>query len=102
MDIKLDIDAQQINDMVSKAVIESAIGDALKSSIDEQVKKLNRGWDSPLDSIVRQEVQAACFRILREEYKEEIESVVKDKLAEQITGDFIGEIMIAALDKIRD
>lgn len=102
MDIKLDINAAQINDMVSKAVIESAIGDALKASIDDQVKKLSRGWDSPFDGVVRKEIEAACFRVLREEYSEQIESVVKEKLAAYITGDFIGEVMMAALEKMRD
>ena len=100
MDIKLDITPEKINEYVANSVIESSIGEALKKSIDDQIQKLNRGWDSPLDKVVRSEIESACYRILRDEYKEQIEQSIKDILPKYITNDFIGEIMQNALNNM--
>ena len=56
MELNVNIDPEQINKMVADAVLESALGDAVKKVINEQVKKLSSSYNNPLDSVVQQHI----------------------------------------------
>lgn len=96
--IKVAIDADAINKMVSEAILNSALGDAVKAAIDREVVKVTRAYDNPLDRLVEQEIARLVGQLLRDEYQETLKKQLSAILAERVTSDLICELMYKALN----
>lgn len=98
INVNVDIKPEDINQMVSSAVLKSALGDAIKKQIDEAIAGLNKSWDNPLKKTVDTFVNNIVHEILVREHKDTIAQIVR----EQITQDTIQKICQKAWDKLTD
>ncbi len=85
MEIEVNVDPKQINEMVPKAILESAIGERLTEAVQREVKKLSMSFDNPLQPVVAAEMRIIMLAILRDEYAEQIRELVRQKLSEDFT-----------------
>ena len=93
MELNVDIDPEQINKMVADAVLESALGEAVKKTIAEQVKSISSSYNNPLESVIRKYMQDMVEQVLIKDYGKELKAKVNTAVASKITDDFIGKII---------
>ena len=56
MEVNVDIDSEKINEMISKAVLESCIGETLKNQIKESMHEINRSYDNPIKKEIKRHI----------------------------------------------
>lgn len=97
--MSLDITPEAVNQFVANAILKSALGDAVKKSVDEAVAKLGRSWDNPIDTVVKGEISRLVTEVIRETYAESLKAQVTEKLAGKITDEVVGNIIDKAIEK---
>lgn len=95
MDIKVDINAEVINKAVVDAIINSTLGVQIENAIKEELKKLS-GWNynyqKTFENVIHCEVEKLMRNLVQTQYKEMVETVVKEKLSEQFTSELVGKL----------
>lgn len=99
MDLKIDINPEDINKMVSEAILKSAIGPALTKVIEEEVSKLSRSYDNPIAPVVRQIIHQTIRDLILNEFKEPIEKHVRENLTAEIQTQLASKAWDALLNK---
>ena len=100
MDLKIDIKPEHINKMVAEAVLNSAIGEQVEAVVKKNVKELGRGYDNPIDAVVKKHISDLIVSILATEHGEELKKQVKEAVSEKITSEFVSKIVDAAWSKM--
>lgn len=95
MEIKVDVKPEDINKMVSEAVLNSAIGTEIKKVIQDCVSKLS-DWNSPMKKAIEDVVHKEIIAIVQKEHGEKIKAAVQA----QITDQMVSEISKAAWDSL--
>lgn len=95
----LEIDPQAVNQLVADAVLKSALGEAVKKAVDKEIAGLTRGWDNPLESVVRNHVAELAREVLRTDHGEAIRERVRQALATKLSDDFIDRVCEQAASK---
>lgn len=85
MELNVSIDPEQINQMVTEAVLQSSIGAAVNTSIENYVKKMSSAYNNPIDDVVKSEVSKAIKKVVEEKMGGVIEAVVREKVTEEFT-----------------
>ncbi len=85
MDIKVDISPEAINKAVADAIINSAIGEELDRVIKDQVSKLGRSYDNPIEAVVKNEIGDCIREVVRTQFIEQIRAMVAEKVTEKFT-----------------
>lgn len=94
---------EQVNDFLSKAVLESNIGEAVKDSVEKSLKSLTSSYENPFDKVVKEQVINLIQEQISSTYRPIIEEQVKTSLEKSLTDRIVGEIVNSAIDKmIRD
>ena len=93
MEIKVDVNPEDINKMVSEAILKSAIGDKIKEVIQESVSKLGN-WDSPMKKAIEEVVHKEIIRIVQAEHGEKIKMAIRALITDQL----VEEVCKAAWD----
>lgn len=88
---ELAIDPEAINRYVADRVLESALGDVLRKVVDEEVKKLSTSYNNPIAPVVQRFIADEVRRLITEEFKEQIEAVVRERVTEQFTADLLAK-----------
>ena len=96
MELSLNVSPEAINQMVSTAVLESAIGAALAEAVQKQLKDITTIWNNPIDPIIRKEILLTIQRVVQNDFKSIIEETVKVHVTKNLTD----EAMKALLDKV--
>lgn len=89
MELQLNISPEQINEMVSQAILDSAIGEQVRKAVEDKVKDLSRAYDNPIHKIVEKEIGREVERLVREEFGAQVKAAVKEKVTEQFTSDLM-------------
>src|SRR4051794_22601261 len=90
MEMEVKIDEEGLADKVSDAILASVLGPALDKGIREAVEKALKGdrlYGHP--SIVERVVNTAIERAVREFVNDRFEEVIKPKVQEQMTDEFL-------------
>lgn len=80
----LAVDADAINKALTAAVAKSAIGGQIMKFIDSEVERMTRGYDNPLERIVRDEVLKLVSNLVRDEYGDRIKEMVRARFSDEI------------------
>ena len=96
MALEVNIDPQQINDYLSRAVLESAIGQAIKDQVVAYIKKMESTYDNPVKGAVEREVFQLVTTVVHEQFRPQIEAAVREYMTEAV----ITEVAKKALDKL--
>lgn len=104
MDLKIDINAEEVNQHVTAAIINSALGEKLKAQIEETLKKtLFPGYGDPkiVEQVVKEEILQCLRRMISsDEYREKIKATVEKWFTEKMTDQIIGELLGDIWDKL--
>lgn len=93
MEVKINIEPEQINQMVSQAILESVIGEKMKAAIEKELAKLSSSYDNPLEKVVAEEIRIILIDLLRSEpYYEQINAAVKKELTEEAIAQILGTV----------
>lgn len=93
MELNVQINPDDINKMVSEAVLKSAIGEELKKAIAKQMEQLGRTFDNPVEHVVNQHVRDMVQGVLIGTYTERIRERIHQAVAAKITDEFIGKVI---------
>lgn len=85
MDIKVDINPEQINQAISEAIIKSAIGEQLEKVIKAEVAKISTSYNNPIEAVVRNHIHEAVRDVVKEQYAEKIKELISAKVTEEFT-----------------
>lgn len=97
--MELKIDPEAVNKFVADAVLNSAIGDAVKKAVENELEKLTSVYNNPFESVVRTHVTGIALTVLREEYDDVIREKVAAALAKSFSTEFINRICDKALER---
>lgn len=97
----MELTAEQINDFLSKAILESQIGEAVKASVARVLADLNKTYQNPFDGVIQRHVMDLIDKELREHYAPLVEERVKESLSKSLTDEVIQKIVDAGLDRLR-
>lgn len=84
MKVDVKIDPEQINAMLVTAILGSAIGEEIQKAVDEEVARLSRSWDNPINKCVERVVNEQIYTLVRDEYGEAIKETVRNCVTEEI------------------
>ncbi len=97
--MELKIDPEAVNKLVADAVLNSAIGEAVKKAIEKELANLSRSWENPLEIVVRHHVADIARKVLIEEHGQAIREKIAAALAEKLSNDFIDRVCEKAAEK---
>jgi len=95
--IEVKIDPEDINKMVSEAILKSALGAEVKEAIQKTLANLNSNFNNPLTKVIERHIEDMVIKVLSEDHREEITKLIKETLSEKLTSDFIHKIVMAGL-----
>lgn len=88
MQIEVDIEANHINEAVSKAVVDSELGVAVKDRINKFLNEEKRYGDSNLNDAIKQAVDGTLkdlvTSMIRDDYGPQIREKIKELLTEEV------------------
>ena len=88
------LDPDVINKYVAQKIVESSIGEALKTEIDKEVGRISSKFDNPMKPVVAQAIAAAAREYLDSpEVKARLKTVVEAALTDEALGEFIQKIV---------
>jgi FixJ family two-component response regulator len=93
---------EQVNDFLSKAILESKIGETVKKAVDRAIEQLSRGYDNPFDGAIKSEVHALIETEIREKYRAQIQERIEKSIATVLTADFLDTFVAAGLKAVKD
>jgi len=100
MDIKLDINPAEIQEAVSKAIIDSSIGDSIKKAIESLIKneyKFNR--------VIEGQVESHFSAIIRdwlmkdETIRDKVKALISDKLTDEAMSILVNKLWDNMINK---
>ena len=98
--VNVGITAEQVNQALAKAVLESAIGRELKKIVDAKAEEFRRGsWNNPLENAVDEEMKRLVMQVMAQEFGPHIKQRLKELLTEKITDDFVSKLWEKALER---
>lgn len=93
---------EQVNEFISKAVLDSQIGVAVQESVKRVIAELTKTYNNPFDVVIKKHVDEEIERILRTVYADQIEIGVKAAMAKVFTAEYITKIADAGLERLRN
>lgn len=94
--VAVTVDPAAVNDYIAKQIIDSALGERLKETVDEALKALGRYGNDPLKSAVISEVQKQIINLVQTEFAPQIEAAVR----EAMTPEFINNLATGFVSSI--
>ena len=94
------ISPEDIQRQIVDAISKSAIGDELHKVVKEEAERISRSFDNPLKGVVTTLVHAELTRIVREDFKDQIEKAVREALTPQFINDLVSALFAAWHEKI--
>ena len=95
----IEIDPQAVNQLVADAVLKSALGDAVKNAVAKEIANLSRGWDNPLEQVVRSHVAEIAREVLRANHGDAIRERIRQALATKLSDEFIDRVCDSVASK---
>ena len=97
----MELTAQQVNDFLAKAVMESQIGAVTKAAVQKAVDEMSKSYQNPFDGAIRSHIQILIESELKTVYKPVLEAKVKELLTRTLTDELIEKIVDAGIEKIK-
>ncbi len=98
--MSIEISPDQINEYISKALLDSAVGEALKTVIDKKVKELGLSYNNPFEPIVQQYILQAAKELIESQFKEAIAKKVQESLTDEVMARLVDAAWGAIIDKM--
>lgn len=100
MEVKVNVEASHVNEVIAKAVVESQLGVALKDRIEKFLNEEKHyggpSFSKAMEQAVDSELQTIVMKMINTEYAEKIRAAVREKLTE----DVITALVTKAFEKL--
>lgn len=100
--IEVNINPEDVNKMVSEAILNSMLGEAVERAIRQEVDKFSLSYDNPVKDIVSSHVRGLIKKVLAEDKDGVLKSLVESALSKFLTDDAIGAIVQAAFVAVQE
>lgn len=97
----MELTPQQINDFIAKAVLDSAIGEAVKAAVDKVLSDLQKSYNNPFETVIKSHVTSMIDKVLATQFAPQIEAGVKAALDKSLTDEVLKSITAAAIERLR-
>lgn len=102
MEIKVDLEANAVNDAIAKAVVESRLGVALKERIESFLNEKHHynslSFSDAMTKAVDAELKNIVIQLINTEYREAIQQKVREKLSDEV----LWAMVDRAMERLRD
>ncbi len=98
--MEVNIDAEELNQAIVTAVLDSALGAHVKNIIEDELDKFTSPHGSPLKKALEVEIQRLIMMTVRDDYGETIKAKMKEILTDQAVGDAVAAAWAALEDKL--
>jgi hypothetical protein len=92
MEIKVDVNAEQINQAVAEAIAKSVVGEKIKEFIEKSLKDMTSSYGNPIEPVVRNLVLESVRDYLVANYKPKLEELVKQRITDEMVAAFIDKV----------
>jgi hypothetical protein len=95
MDIKVDINPEEVNKAVSEAIIKSTIGAELEKAVQAQVKILTSNsfqYKNVFENIIKREIEVTLRDLIQDKYSQQIKEFVTANVTENFTADLLNKM----------
>jgi uncharacterized membrane-anchored protein YjiN (DUF445 family) len=96
----MQLTGEQINEFLSKAILESQIGEVVKAAVARSIAELSKSYNNPFDSVIRRAVDDLISKEVEATYRPVLEAGIKEKMAQYMTDDVVQNIIQAATEKL--
>ena len=100
MDIKVDINPEDVNRFVVEAILKSTLGEEVKRVVERKIGELSNSWNNPLDGVVRQHIERCISSLLQDTYRETIRTKVAAAMAGKLTDEWVEKMTMAAFHAV--
>lgn len=97
----MELTGEQINEFLSKAILESQLGEAVKKAIERNLEDLQKRWDNPFDAVVKSHINQILDKEIMVNFRPALEKRIKESVAQNLTDELIENIFKAGLEKLR-
>ena len=94
--LPISIDPSVINEYVAKQIVDSALGERLKETVEQALKQLSGYGNDPLKAAVQSEINKHVVELVRTEFSSQIEEAVRKAM----TPEFINRLATSFVDSI--
>jgi len=99
MDIKVNLDAEDINKEIREAIVKSAIGLELKKAMDKKVKEFSQDWNNPLEGVINDEIVTIVRALVQKEYLPEIKKFIAEKMTDKFVKDLLDKLWVKFIER---
>ena len=96
----MQLTGEQINEFLSKAILESQIGDVVKAAVQRTVGELSKSYNNPFDAVIRRAVDDLISKEVEATYRPVLEEGIKKQMAAYMTEDVVSNIIKTATEKL--
>lgn len=99
----LEIDPAQINQMVSRAILESSFGITLKDLVARKARDLGSPygeWTNTMNKAIDDEILKVLHLLVRGEYREQLEAKVRTAIEGRLTQQVVDGILDSIIHKL--
>jgi hypothetical protein len=97
----MELTAQQVNDFLAKAVMESQIGEVTRAAVKKAVDEMSKSYQNPFDGAIRNHIQILIEQELKTVFKPVLEAKVKEAMARVVTDEMLEKIVDAGIERIK-
>ena len=99
--IKIDIDPKQVNEAISKAIIESSLGVQVKERLEKKYKELHDAYklSSDIDREIERAIELYIRDVIEREYKPVIEAKIRSKITDEVLTQFVDRVFKTYRDR---
>lgn len=101
LDTSLGLTPEQVNEFLTRAILDSELGTAVREATTRVLADLRRTTGNPFDTVIKKHVEAMIDKEIMITYRDELETKVREGLARQLTDELINGIVQAALERFR-
>lgn len=91
--IPISVDPSAINEYVAKHIIDSALGERLRETVEDALKQLGKYGNDPLKTAVQSEVNKYVLNFVRTEFAPQIEEAVRKAMTPEFINNLTTEFM---------
>ena len=84
--MEINLDAKAVEQAVTDAIVNSAIGAKIKMAVNEL---LSKGYDNPIQKAIGDVIVQQALAIVRDEYKDQIAAAVREQLTDECIKEFV-------------
>lgn len=96
VELNVQLDPEQINAMVSQAILQSAIGEEIRKAVEGHIRRLTTGYDSAIGKIVEKIVNEEVRNVVGLQFT----PLVKEKVQESLTEELVGKLINKAWETL--